>query len=392
MTSVPSWLDDQGHRARLHAGLAAVLGFVAGSALPGGGFAYLGADGRPLPGRRPQLFLTARMGHTAALGAERGIPGSEHLLDHAVESLLGLHADAAHGGFHSEPGTVTRKMSYDHVHVGLAAAGALRVGHPRAATLLERVVDVVETRLWDKSTRSLYESFAPDWSDPEPYRGANANMHGTEAFLALGAVTGEAVWHERALAMAERIVDRAARAHGWLVPEHYGPDWVERPDYNIDDPNHPFRPYGATPGHALEWARFLLGLAASALLPGPPPGWLEEAARRLTERALNAWGADGRPGLVYTVDWSGAPVSRLRLHWPVCEAIQTTGWLVRRTGEERWERWYRRLWGHAWRYFVDERGTWVNELDENLREAGTLWPGRPDVYHCGGALTVGGAL
>lgn len=391
VTDARSWLDDPSHRAWLHEGLTRVLGFVAGSGLPGGGFAYLGADGRPLPGRRPQLFLTARMGHTAAVGVEQGIAGSEALLDHAVDSLLGLHADTEHGGFLSEPGRVTRKAAYDHVHVGLAASGAIRVGHPRATELLERLVDVIEGHLWDESTSSLYESFAPDWSDVEDYRGANANMHGTEAFIALGAATGESVWHERGIAMAERIIEDAARAHGWLVPEHFGADWSERLDYNIDEPNHPFRPYGATPGHALEWARFLLALSVSPLV-ADRPGWLREAAVGLSERALASWGLDGRPGLPYTVDWAGEPVSRLRLHWPLCEAVQTSAWLVRLTGEDRWEEWYRRLWGHAREYFIDERGTWINELGEDMREAGTVWPGRPDVYHCGGALTAGGAL
>ena len=34
--------------------------------------------------------------------------------------------------------------------------------------------------------------------------------------------------------------------------------------------------------------------------------------------------------------------------------------------------------------FVDE----INELAEDMSEGSQVWPGRPDVYHCGGALTV----
>ena len=106
----PSWLDEPGHRAWLHAGFADIIGFALGSILPGGGFAYQAADGSPMPGRRPQLFLTARMAHTAALGVRHGIPGSGELLDHAMSSLTGLHADSEHGGWLSEPGAVTRKL------------------------------------------------------------------------------------------------------------------------------------------------------------------------------------------------------------------------------------------------------------------------------------------
>jgi sulfoquinovose isomerase len=382
-----SWIHVPAHREWLRRGLADVLTFALPSILPGGGFAWQGADGSPLPGKRPQLFLTARMAYASAIGVGHGIPGSGALLDHALASLTGIHADTEHGGWLSEPGTVTRKATYDHVHVGLAAATALGVGHPAAADLLAQAVEVVETHLWDERSQALLESFAPDWSDCEDYRGANANMHGLEAFLAMGHATGQAVWHERGLAIADRLVNRAARRHDWLLPEHFTAEWDERTDYNRDEPNHPFRPYGATFGHSLEWARFLLQLDASPHVESPD--WLVEAADALCRRALDGgWGIDGRPGLVYTVDWDGSPVSDLRLHWPVCEGIQATAVLLRRTGDPHWESWYRRLWDHAARYFVDERGAWRNELDDDMREAGSVWPGRPDVYHCVGALTT----
>ncbi len=380
-----SWLDTPGHQEWLRRGLSDVLTFALPSILPAGGFAYQDADGSPLPGRDPQLFLTARMAHSSAIGVRHGIPGSGELLDHAMASLVGLHADAEHGGWLSQPGTMTRKATYDHVHVGLAAASAAEVGHPTAAALLDAVTNVVDAHLWDPTTATLLESFAPDWSDSEDYRGANANMHGLEAFLAMGTATGDAVWHERGLAIADRLINGHARRHGWLLPEHFTAGWEELPEYNRDEPLHPFRPYGATFGHSLEWSRFLLQLDESPLVGSPP--WLLEAAEALTRRALDGgWALDGRPGLVYTVDWEGTPVADVRLHWPVCEGIQVTAMLFRRTGDWHWEEWYRRLWDHAARYFIDERGTWRNELADDMSEGGVVWPGRPDVYHCAGAL------
>jgi mannose/cellobiose epimerase-like protein (N-acyl-D-glucosamine 2-epimerase family) len=382
-----SWLDEPSHRVWLGRRLADVLTFALRSIRPEGGFHHLDADGSPLGLRPPQLFLTARMAYASALGVRHGIPGSGELLDHAMDSLTGLHADTRHGGWLSEPGSVTRKATYDHVHVGLAAATALGVGHPAAGRLLDQVVDVVDSRLWDESSQTLLESFAPDWSDSEDYRGANANMHGLEAFLTMGTATGDASWHRRGLAMADRIVNQAARQHDWLLPEHFSPGWEEELEYNRDEPLHPFRPFGATFGHSLEWARFLLQLDESPLIQGP--SWLLEAADALCRRALDGgWAIDGRPGLVYTVDWNGVPVAGVRLHWPVCEGIQASAALLRRTGDDHWERWYRRLWDHAARYFIDERGTWRNELADDMSEGGRIWPGRPDVYHCTGALTA----
>ena len=380
-----SWLDTPSHRSWLEQGLARVLTAALPSIRSEGGFAWLDAEGSPLPGRNPQLFLTARMAHTSAIGVRHGIPGSGELLDHAMRSLVELHADTEHGGWLSEPGVVTRKSTYDHVHVGLAAATALDVGHPAAAALLGQVVEVIESRLWDEETQTLRESFAADWSDSEDYRGANANMHGLEAFLAIGRATGDALWHVRGLAIAERLINHHARERDWLIPEHFTADWVVRPDYNEDEPEDPFRPFGATFGHSLEWARFLLDLDRSPLVGSP--GWLAESAEALTRRALDGgWALDGRPGLVYTVGWDGVPVAVVRLHWPVCEGIQAAAALHRHTGDPHWEQWYRRLWDHAARYFIDERGTWRNELGPDMAEAGTVWPGRPDVYHCGGAL------
>ena len=380
-----SLLDDADHRTWLHDRETAALSFAQASIRPEGGFHYLGADRRPLADRPPALFLTARMAWVSSAGVRDGIPGSERLLDHAMDSLLGFHWDAENRGWLSQPGTPTRKATYDHMHCGMAASGALAAGHPRAHELLDRVVDVVDTRLWDEDTLTLRESFADDWSDEEDYRGANANMHGTEAMILLGHATGDRRWHDRALAVADRLIKHAARNQQWLLPEHFTAEWVPDLGYNRDQPEDPFRPYGATFGHSLEWARFLLQLHRSPWVGGP--SWLPESAEALTRRALDGgWGIDGVEGIPYTVDWDGTPVASVRLHWPVCEGIQASAELIRTTGDEHWEQWYSRLWDHAAAVWIDENGAWRNEVDANLHEAGSVWPGRPDVYHAVGAL------
>lgn len=385
--SPAAWTDLPSHRAWLDTQFAKLIRFNRNAIRDEGGFHWLAADGEPLVERTPQLFLTARLTHVASIGVLRGIPASQALLDHGMASLTGLFADEVHGGWFSDPDRPDgRKATYDHVHVGLAASSAVAAGHPGAAALVEQVIQVVDTHLYAADERALRESFARDWSDEEAYRGANANMHGTETFLALGDVTGDPRWHERGLAMADRIINVHARGSDWLIPEHFTAGWTPLPDFNKDDPDHPFRPFGATPGHALEWARFLLALDASPFLPTTP--WLVEAAAALTDRAVGLWAADSHEGLVYTVDWSGRPVATSRLHWPVCEGIQATAALHQVTGEDRWAAWYRRLWDHAERHFIDDSGAWVNELDPRLHEKSDIWPGRPDVYHSAGALVV----
>lgn len=377
------WVDRPTHRAWAVHRFSRMVEFVQPSVLPDGGFAYLAGDGSPMPGKEPTLLLTARMTHVAGLASALGIPGAGRLLAHGLASLTGAFRDVAAGGWFGTLARDGRKTAYEHVHVILAASSALAAGAPGAADVAAEAARVVEEHFWDEETGALRESFDATWGDPEPYRGANANMHAVEAFLALGDGLDEDLWHQRALRICERIVDGHARARDWLIPEHFDADWAELPNYNLDDPNHPFRPYGATYGHSLEWARLLCGLHASPRVA--TPDWVLEAAVALTRRALGAWGVDGREGLVYTVDWDSRPVSTVRLHWPVCEGIQATASLRALTGDDEWEQWYRRLWDHAAAYFVDDTGSWVNELDEDFREGSAVWPGRPDVYHAAGA-------
>ena len=90
----------------------------------------------------------------------------------------------------------------------------------------------------------------------DDYRGLNANMHTVEAFLAAGDVTGDKKYHIR----AGRIIDHViqwAEDNSWRIPEHFTKEWVADLDCNRDRPDDPFKPYGATPGHGIEWARLI---------------------------------------------------------------------------------------------------------------------------------------
>ncbi|GAA2737338.1 hypothetical protein GCM10009867_24090 [Pedococcus aerophilus] len=388
-TGPTRWAERPAHRLWVQERFARMIEFVGPSVLPGGGFAYLGGDGSPMPGREPSLLLTARMTHVAGLASVLGIPGSERLLAHGLASLDGAFRDEAEGGWFGTLERAGRKTAYEHVHVVLAAAsavtaqaqGARAVGDPQA--LAREATRIVEEKFWREDEGALCESWSATWDDPEEYRGANANMHAVEAFLAIGDALDDDVWHQRALRICERIVEKHARGRDWLLPEHYDAQWQELPDYNVDNPNDPFRPYGATYGHLLEWARLLCGLHASPRVETPE--WVLSSAEALARKALSAWGVDGREGLVYTVDWESKPVSDVRLHWPICEGIQATALLGGLTGEAEWEQWYRRLWDHAAAHFVDTSGMWINELDADMNEGFVVWPGRPDVYHATGA-------
>ena len=317
------------------------------------GFAWLGDDGRPDPEQPLELYITARMTHVFALGTLLGHPGAEALAGHGVASLAAWPADTDNG-------------AYARAFVLLAASSAVVAGSVGAGELLEQAAEGMLDGFWSEEDGACRET----WPD-DGYRGANANMHSVEAFLAAGDATGDAAWVQRALRIAERLIDGSARAHGWRVPEHYDAGWRPVHGYNRGRPRDQFRPYGVMPGHGLEWARLLLHLRVS--LP-EPPGWLTEAAGELFARALaDGWERSG--GIVYTTEFDGTPVVRDRFHWVIAEAIGAAAVL----GEAEWER---RLWDFAEERLVDrERGSWHHELDADNRPAARTWRGKPDVYH-----------
>lgn len=376
-----SWIELPSHRAWLEMEGARLLDFARGSQVERG-FGWLDADGTVDADRPLALWITTRMTHVFALGHLLGHPGCGPLADHGVAAIRGAFADPVHGGWFSAlsgdepPGT--DKEAYPHAFVLLAAAGATMAGREGAVALLEEAVAVVERHFWSDEEGGCVEAWSRDWGRLEPYRGANANMHMVEAMLATGDATGDPVWAQRALRIAERLVDRVARANEWRILEHFDADWRPIPDYNADQPRHPFRPFGMTPGHGLEWSRLLLQIQAGLR---EPPGWLVEGAEGLFGRAVaDGWAEGG--GFVYTTDPDGGPVVTDCLHWVVAEAVGAASALHAVTRKEEYERSYRAFWDFAAVHLLDrERGSWHHELDENLRPSARTWNGKPDVYH-----------
>ncbi len=380
LATVWRWLPS--HRAWLDAEFRRLLAFASDPRHPQGGFAVLDGDGQAQPQEPVHTWITGRMTHVHALGHLRGIPGSGPLVDHGVAALSDLLRDEEHGGwFRSVPSAGepdATKDAYQHAFVVLGASSAAAAGRAGARALLEGALAAYE-RFWDEDAGLLVESYDRTWQECEPYRGANSNMHAVEAYLAAGDVTGDPRWHDRALRIATLLIDEVARAHRWRLVEHFDPDWQPVLEHHYDEPAHPFRPYGTTVGHWLEWARLLLQLEAS--LPSPPP-WLLEAATKLFSASTSVgWGADGRPGFVYTLDWDDQPVVHARMHWVIIEAIAAAAVLHERTGDPTYEAWYRSFWDHAAAFIDLERGSWHHELTPDLSPATGTWAGKPDLYH-----------
>jgi mannose/cellobiose epimerase-like protein (N-acyl-D-glucosamine 2-epimerase family) len=367
---------------------ARLLEFAEGSWHPLGGFGRQDDRGMLDPSGPAELWITGRMTHCFALGTLLGHPSSPGLVHHGVSALRGRMRDGQHGGWYPEVDSGgparTQKEFYQHAFVVLAAASAHVAQHPNAGELLADALQVVDQRFWSEADGMVVETWDELFTEPEPYRGVNAAMHGVEAFLAAFDATGDTLWRDRALRMTTRVLREFAEPNGWRIAEHFDSDWNALPDYNRDRPDDPFRPYGATVGHGLEWSRLCLHVhAALGGASGGGPSWLVDDARQLFDRAVrDGWAVDGADGFVYTVDWDGKPVVHQRMHWVLTEGIGAATTLAAVTGEESYRRWCPIWWDYADRYLIDrELGSWHHELDRHNRPSATVWSGKPDAYH-----------
>lgn len=380
-----------GSPAWRHAARADLLTFARRSARPEGGFAWLDERGDPDPEKGLELWINARMTYVFALAHLGGIADALPLAEHGVAALTTMFHDDEYGGWFDEvtlDGTPadTDKRCYGHAFVLMAAATAAAAGAAGAQALLDEAAAVHAAQFWDAEDGRCVELISRDWKEISPYRGANSNMHTVEAYLVAGDVMGSPVWHERAEAIAERIIGIHARAHGWRIPEHYDHDWTPTPTFNQERPADPFRPFGATPGHALEWARLLVQLAAAQDEPRP---WLLEAAEALFTRAADDAASDDTPGLVYTTDWHGEAVVTERFHWVIAEAVLASEALHTYTGKGVYAGMSTRWWSEIAEHFVDaSTGSWHHELSADLVPSTRTWHGKPDAYHAFNALTL----
>ena len=138
------------------------------------------------------------------------------------------------------------------------------------------------------------EQWDASWTTLDGYRGVNANMHTVEALLAAADVLDDCdLCATRALRIVTRVVHDLAPGNQWRIPEHFDASWTPQLEYNPDQPAHPFRPYGATIGHSLEWSRLALHLRAGLGESGSAV--VARRCRVLFDAAVReGWAVDGR--------------------------------------------------------------------------------------------------
>ena len=354
---------------------------------PGGSSYYLGDDGTPWKDRNRETWITSRMTHVYSIGSMLGHEGSEALADAALKGLRGELHDDQNGGWYAgltkDNEIVPTKQCYAHAFVILAASSGVLACREGAAELLKDALALYDLRFWNEEEGLSCDTWNTEFTELDSYRGLNANMHTVEAFLAAADVTGDEKYRVR----AGRIIDHVlvwAKDNNWRIPEHFSSDWVPDLECNKDRPDDQFKPYGATPGHGIEWASLITQWALSTYKEdkaGAAP--YIEAAENLYNRAVaDAWNADGEPGICYTTDWNGKPVVHDRMHWTLAEAINTSSVLFHVTDNEKYAADYAEFMKYLDEKVLDHvNGSWFHQLDRENNLLETVWPGKADIYH-----------
>jgi mannose/cellobiose epimerase-like protein (N-acyl-D-glucosamine 2-epimerase family) len=380
-------IDSGEHHAWLAAEESRLVAFFEAHAVdPQGGFFWLDERGKPVPSLNRPLWLAARIVHCFSIEHLLGRPGAGRIAEHGVEGILGIFADRTFGGFYSSISADgqprdRRKEAYGHAFALLASTSAVLAGVRGSAELQRLANAALDQHFWSDEDGAAIDSFDESFGRSENYRGQNSNMHLLEAYLAAQEAAGTAgatPYLDRAIRIADRLINVEARAAGWRVPEHFDAAWAVDREYNIDEPAHPFRPYGTLVGHSLEWSRLLLQLGAHA----PHLDWIQHAAEQLFDVAVaDGWDSEVG-GFVYSVDPSGRPVNTARMHWTIAEAIGAAVSLRRATANERYEDWYDTFWNYARGHVLDlDGGSWWHELSADGTPASCTWQGKPDLYH-----------
>lgn len=369
---------------------------------PGGSSYWLGDDGTPWAQYPRETWITARMVHVYSIGSMLGYEECMEPAVQGVEGLLNELRDSQNGGWYTgirADGSVEAdKQCYAHAFVMLAASSALLAGFEKADELLEKAEEIFIRKFWDDGCGLTYDTWDIPFHNLSPYRGLNANMHTVEAFLALSDATGDSVWRERAGRIITHVL-KWAEANEWRIPEHYTDQWKPELMYNEHKPDDPFKPFGATPGHGIEWARLIAQHALASYSENKNTNGCmisQEGAKRigqaelLYQRAIqDGWNADGKEGIVYTTDWTGAPVIHDRMHWTIAEALNTSASLYHITGKETYAEDYSRFLKYTDDMVIDHKnGSWYHQLDSNNQILSSVWPGKPDLYHAFQAMLM----
>lgn len=276
---------------------------------------------------------------------------------------------------------------YGLAFVLLAYAHALMAGMEVARSYIAETVQLMEEKFWLPQHGLYADQADANWQSVDGYRGQNANMHACEAMIAAYQATGDKVLLQRAYTLADAITQRQAAQADGLIWEHYDSQWNIDWQYNLNDPENLFRPWGFQPGHFTEWAKLLVLLDGYASDIDAPCDWLLPCAENLFQQALNTAWDEKHGGICYGF----APDKKIcdghKYFWVQAESFAAAACLARRTGKADYWTWYDKIWAYSWTHLVDhQHGAWYRILSQDNRKlSDEKSPAGKTDYHTMGA-------
>ncbi|MFL6582382.1 MAG: AGE family epimerase/isomerase [Burkholderiales bacterium] len=362
----------------------------------GGFFHFFRDDGSVYDADTRHLVSSTRFIFNYAMAFRQfGNPAYQRAVEHGTNYLRACHRNTSTGGYawllnakHVADGT---NHCYGLAFVLLAYAHAAMAGVDPARIWIEETFNLMERHFWLPADGLYADEAAADWSILSAYRGQNANMHACEALLAAFDATGDPRYLKRAEILAYNITVRQAGLSDGLIWEHYHADWSVDWDYNRNDKSNLFRPWGFQPGHLAEWAKLLLILERHALqlraIGQGDTQWLVPRAVALFDAAVSQAWDEQHGGLVYGFAPDGSVCDGDKYFWVQAESFAAAAVLAQRTGEDKYWKWYERIWDYSWNHFVDhEFGAWYRILTrDNRKYSDEKSPAGKTDYHTMGA-------
>ena len=353
----------------------------------GGFFQYFRDDGSIYDAESRHLVSSTRFVFNYACAANY-FQNEEYrdIAEHGLKFLREVHWQPETGGFAwtlkgREPKDLTNHC-YGLAFALVAAASALKAGINEARGLIESTFELMEKRFWLADSGLYADEANADWSKLSHYRGQNANMHSCEAMIACYEATGEQRYLDRALLLAGNICNRQAQLANGLIWEHYDTDWLIDWNYNKDDPQNLFRPWGFQPGHQTEWSKLLLILARYS-----ETSWLVPKAEFLFDKALELAWDEEHQGICYGFDPDGNICDGDKYFWVQAESFAAAAMLAVETSKQEYWAWYEKIWDYSWSHMIDHQyGAWYRILTrDNQKYDDFKSPAGKTDYHTMGA-------
>lgn len=308
---------------------------------------------------------------------------------HGMEFLKNVHKQSG-GGFswllNGDEILDNTKYCYGHAFVLLAASIYKKANIDNSLEFITEIYNLLENRFWDDSKRLYVDEIKNNWSEIDPYRGQNANMHMCEAMLSSYEATNEDKYLDRAYLLAKRVCVDLTKNTGGLIWEHFTEDWTPDWNYNADDPKHMFKPYGYNLGHSIEWAKLLIILERYR-----PESWMKEKAEELFAKSMEKSWDNTNGGMIYTLTPDGEILDTDRYYWVLCEAFAASALLGLRTNNQKYWGWYEKIWNYSNKYFIDhEYGGWYRVLNKNNQKYSNIKspPSKSDYHPIGACFEI----